>query len=646
MKTIRPFGLDPDVRYTYPVDPRAGQAVALVPNGDPNMPGTQPKNGEYGPGKLGPVCGITHPDYAVNAANYEKWRIVYDGGDNFVNHYCRMLSNRESSEDYRKRKENTPVPAFAKTAINDIKNSIFQRMTDISRKGGFTTYQKAVLGQLGGVDRRGASMNSFIGTTLIAEMLVMKKVGVFVDMPKLAGPTIADKGNKHPYLYIYKAEDIRSWTTEFDEDGAFFTNLLLQDHNYEKDPLTGLPIKQVMRYRLLQVTPENNVLVTYFDEWGNSKEQEILDVPKIPFVLFELTDSMLKDIANHQIALLNLGSSDVSYAMKSNYPFYTEQRDSRTDNQFIKQAIQRPNFDAQSSTTTGEATPSQNEEISTGPTQGRYYPIGADRPDFIAPPTEPLLASMKKQEALKAEIRELVDLSLSNLKPRMASAESKGMDQQGLEAGLSYIGLELQQGEVQIAYHWHIWEGKVNQLPTIQYPKRYKLKTETDERNEAKQLGELKDLVPSQTYQRSMNKKIALTLVGCELSEEDVQKMNTEIDKAPGTTGDSKIIGEDVQNAILDLKNAAILRGYPDDAPQKAADDHAERLARITQAQSEQADAKAAADAALANAQGDPASRGNADGSADPKAAAKEKAASRDSTTKDTTAPSVRGRGK
>ena len=42
---------------------------------------------------------------------------------------------------------------------------------------------------------------------------------------------------------------------------------------------------------------------------------------------------MIKDVVNHQIALLNLGSSDVNYALKSNFPFYIEQKDQRAGGQ-------------------------------------------------------------------------------------------------------------------------------------------------------------------------------------------------------------------------------------------------------------------------------------------------------------------------
>ena len=77
----------------------------------------------------------------------------------------------------------TPIPKFAEAAINDIRNAIYQRMRDITRKGGSKAYQYAVNGNNLGVDHRGATMNAFIGVKVLTELLVMGRVGVFVDAP-------------------------------------------------------------------------------------------------------------------------------------------------------------------------------------------------------------------------------------------------------------------------------------------------------------------------------------------------------------------------------------------------------------------------------------------------------------------------------
>ena len=74
------------------------------------------------------------------------------------------------------------------------------------------------------------------------------------------------------------------------------------------------------------------------DRDGNPGGVIQLELRRIPFVLLDIGDSMIKDVVNHQIALLNLGSGDVNYALKSNFPFYVEQRDLRCRGAHLKPA--------------------------------------------------------------------------------------------------------------------------------------------------------------------------------------------------------------------------------------------------------------------------------------------------------------------
>ena len=104
----------------------------------------------------------------------------------------------------------TPVPAFAKSALNDVRNSIFQRLADVLRRDGTDTYAQAMEGNNGGVDNKGSSMQSYMGIEVLTELLVMGRVGVYVDNPVVSGlGSLADIGdNIRPYLYTYTAEDI------------------------------------------------------------------------------------------------------------------------------------------------------------------------------------------------------------------------------------------------------------------------------------------------------------------------------------------------------------------------------------------------------------------------------------------------------
>lgn len=530
------------------------------------------------------IDSLTHPDYDENLYNWDEWRLTYEGGRAFVDRYLERFSRRESPTDFRIRKSLTPIPAFAAAAIDDVKNSIFERATDIARVGGPQSYIDACTGLKGGVDRKGATMNFFIGDSVIAELLTMKKVGVFVDMPLIVGQTQADRANIHPYIYTYKAEDIRTWSPADSGDGKDFNAVLLRTYQHKIDSTTKLPSGYITLYRHLYFGQDGFVLEDLYTK-GGKKVGATRDskLTKIPFVVFEINQSLLKNISRHQIALLNLGSSDVNWVMKAGFPLYTEQVDARSFNSHLtKKPINDPDihFTEECLTNTDE----NYEETDIGASHGRKYAKGLDRPGFINPSAEPLKASMDKQGNLRDEIRLLINLNLSNVQPKMASAESKGFDLQGLEAGLSYIGLELQNGERKIGEHWSMYESAKEQ-PTINYPKRYNLKSEKDQQDEVDHLIEVRKSIVSMQARREITKKIAALTIGNSVSSRILDKIYLEIDKAKIIPDDSGTMIEDIKQSLLSLETAAEAKGYPKSELKKAAIDAKKRLARIQAAQ-------------------------------------------------------------
>lgn len=519
------------------------------------------------------IRNVVHPHYDEYYEDWCKWRLAYKGGRHFIERYLEKYSERESIEAFVSRKKLTCCPAHAKAAVNDIKNSIFQRMVDISRKGGSKTYMEAVTGNNLGVDLLGSSMNSFIGRKILPEMLSMKKVGVYIDMPILDGDTLADQQGKKPYLYFYRTEDIRCWDYDEGPNANEFTSVLLRDCYYDYDETYGLPTQSRERYRLLY-RQDGIVYVKFFDDEGEEEYTVQLSFPIIPFVLFEISESLLVDAADYQVALLNMNSSDINYSVKANFPFYTEQYDPRSESPHLKQQ--------------GEEGPTDTKEVKIGITEGRRYPTNLERPGFINPSSEPLEASMKKQEQMKQEIRQLVNLAVTGLQP--TSAESKQIDEHSLESGLSYIGLELENGERKIAKIWQMYEG--GQGPaTINYPNNYTLESTEIRVARAEKLEELMLKVPSKMYQRVIAKKIASITVGASVSAEDMETINSEIDSALAMTSDPESIRTDLELGLVGNELASKLRGYPEGEVEKAKIDHGERIKRIAVAQSEAAGA-------------------------------------------------------
>ena len=586
---------------------------------------------------------VRHPMYAFNAVQWIKWRLTYAGGESFRLHYLRKFNHREDDADFETRRMMTPVPSFAKAAINEIRNAIFQRLRDIIRTSGSETYQDSISGITGGVDRRGSTMNAFLGMGALSELLVMGKCGIFVDNVPDVSQTVTAKPSTRPYLYCYAIEDILSFSCNQADNPAEFQSILLRDHTMTYDEVTGLPVVTAERVRHLWLN-DGKVQCQFYDEKGVESQPVVtLNLTKIPFVLLDIGDSLLRDVCDHQIALLNLTSSDVAYALRANYPFLVKPEDGRSGGGYLKHGTE--------GTATTGGQPAGDEDVRAGVTHGITYPAGATPPQFINPSAEPLKASMELQDSLKNDIRELVNLAVKSLATR-ASAESKSLDNQGLEAGLSYIGLVLENGERQIAEFWAAYEEqKVDrrQVPTIKYPDRYSLKTDDDRLSESEKLAAVVTDVPGRTVKREVAKLIVNTLLSGKVSVGVVQTICKEIDTAPYITSDPKTIFSAIENGALSLATAAEALGFDADEPGKAADDHAARIARIAELQGVKAAARGIDKQIQTDAQDsgiNAAARGINELDAGSNTAADEKTSSQTPDLQDNATKKVRGEGK
>jgi len=547
------------------------------------------------------ITSYRHPDYDKNLLDWTKFRDAWEGGSDFIEKYTKTYSKREDPLEFKARKEASYCPAISKGSVMRIKNAISQRFSEITRKNGPISYRDACNGDKWGVDKLGSSMNSFVSQEILPELLALGKVGVYIDAPTLPlNFSMLDKVGKRPYIYTFKTEDIVAWVPDESSEPNQFSTLLLREHYLNIDPVNELPIGWNCRYRLLKKTLLSNgkfgVLVSFYDEGGSQIDKfgektiasYLIEIPNIPFVVFALNQSLLTDIADYQVALLNLGSSDMAYALKSNFPFYTEQYDIRSEEGPLKTGVvpsSRTYIDPASPTTTKSQPYSETaqKEVKVGVTSGRRYPKDTDRPGFIHPSSEPLMASMKKQAQLKEEIQEILSLTLSNMTAGSVDLAVQAT-KQGLESGLHNIGLELEHGERQIAAIWSLYEGQEEQV-TVSYPKTYSLKTDEERRKEAKETNELKTAIPSPTFQKEIGKQVALVLLSGKVDAATINTINNEIDSASTMTSDAEEIAKDLENGLVGNETASLARGYPPGEVEKAKKDHAERIARIQMAQ-------------------------------------------------------------
>jgi hypothetical protein len=623
------------------------------------------------------LTAIRHPEYLEDEMYWYDWRDCYNGGQRFVRKNLKKFSSRETNEDFKTRSFFTPIPSYAKAAVNDVRNAIFQRLRDVSRRNGSKNYMKASAGEIGGVDNKGSSMQSFLGIDVLTELLVMGRVGVYVDMPHLAGArTMADEGDTRPYCYMYHVEDILSWAVAKPEEPGDFTAILLRDRgiDYNQGFAHGayLPSGGYNRYRFMWVDPlthmvkmklydeQDNIIDLNGDIIGANQTGRIVDdsieienqgglddeagvinleLTRIPFAMPSIGSSLLKDIYKHQVALLNLGSSDVSYALKANFAVYVEQRDTRAVGHHLKQTVD----DDGSSVTSDNSKPGA--ETRTGPSYGRYYDLKAQEPSFIHPSPEPLMASIKLQEKLEDDIRKLVNLAVQNKTgQRSISAEAMKLSDQGLEAGLSYIGLVLENSERQIAEHWAAYESKdptKREVATIKYPDRYSLKNDEDRVKEATKLSELMYTVPGGQVKKELSKNIVAALLSGKVNTATIDKINAEIDAANYTTSDPDIIIRAHESGLVGGGTASTALGFDKQEWEKAKQDHIERIEAIAEAQ-----APEEPEGAEEGTEGGMAARGVKDIDPDPESGKKERDAASDTTLSADKKKPTRGDGK
>jgi hypothetical protein len=458
-------------------------------------------------------------------------------------------------------------------------------------------------------------MESYVATFILPELLAMGKVGVFVDMPEFDG-NLSEYAAKdiRPYIYTYPVEQIKNYA--YDERGKLKA-LELERCDYSYDPI-GLPTgKETFNQKIFKangkVTVEEQILV----EGKPVKVLKELEIEEIPFIFLQLPCSLLTDVADYQIALTNFLSSDIYYGIKANFPFYVEEADNMNLARYTR-VDDNAAFDNTDSPT----------EITAGAMKGRVYAKDTKQPNFIHPSSEPLRANMEKEEQMKREIRNLLHLAIQSLAPVRESADSKTKDETGLEAGLSRIGLELERFENRFSEIWSHYMSE-KKPAEVKYPKRYQLTTDSDKVERAEKIKKLKTAVPSITYQKELSKSIASTLLASKISEETLKKIFSEIEKAEIAEVDPDVIHQDIEDGLLSHATAAKAKGYPDGEVEKAAEEHAERLKRIQDAQTPP----------------NMGARGVPDSDPDPEASAKgEKRENLDE--KETPARGVRGEGK
>ena len=527
-----------------------------------------------------------HPLWVQFNQDWLKWRLCYTGGMKFKESYLCRYSKREHDDDYQLRKKLTYIPGHARSVINIIRNAMAVRLPEVIRKGS-DAYMETMETD---VDTFRNNMNSYVALEITPMLLTQGKRIVVVDAPPAREGATRAEDEGRPFFFSVNAEDVLSWS--YDQEGRIDA-ILMQLVEDQVDDETKLVVGSNVVYRYMRLLAEGEqkdtgvgplngpgVLVQTFNKDGKeTTEARVLPLSRVPVVEFSLVDSIMAEVADHQIAMLNLASTDMDFLWRGNFPIYTEQQPKST--QMIRprgtkgRAGEEVAEDTDSMGYGRDAGTGENKrQRRAGNAKGIAYKEGMERPAFINPATDNLNASMTKQEAIAKEIRILVDLALVSLSVKAIeqSGASKMADRVGEEAGLAYIGRSLETGERELAEIWHEMNGDQTEVE-IKYPTDYSVKTLDERREEAKSLRELRSAVRSVTFQREIDKRTADVLLKTMVDTETMDTINGEVDAADYYDDDTeraKVVQQDVLQGIVSKETAARLRGYDEQEPAKA----------------------------------------------------------------------------
>ncbi len=546
-----------------------------------------PKDITGNPKKKQHLTELQHPEWLDMHHLWFKWRMVYEGGDEFINEFLQRYSKREEDDDFRDRKAITYNPNHAASLINMVRNALASKLPEVQRTGD-DIYVAATANN---IDTFNSSMAAFMATEIIPLLLAQGKRFIVVDAPILLDGeqrTLADDADPgdSPYIYAVNAEDVVNWTYS---DTRTFDAILIKEIVDTIDDESGLVSGTRKQFRYMKMLEEGEtfsfngaegevvltgkgVLVRVFGENDNHQMEDVLDpvllpLEQIPVVEFRLVDSLLKDIGGMQCTILNLTSSDVTFLHKGNFPIYVEQY-LTSEAGLVPHGTKRQQDDFDTEIDDEDSIDQDiiDDPIEAGVNQGVAFPEGTSMPAFIAPAVANTKLSMEKQNEIARTMRQMLDLSLVSLSTSAVeqSGKSKEADKVGEEEGLAYVASVLETGERQTAVVFHDYI-KSNKAQNISYPKGFSLKTPEERQTEIDALRKKRTAIRSPAAAKLVDRRIAQLQLEELSTPEELATVMAEINAQPFIDDDeqrAEAIRADVSENLLSHNRGSELRGH------------------------------------------------------------------------------------
>jgi hypothetical protein len=185
---------------------------------------------------------------------------------------------------------------------------------------------------------------------------------------------------------------------------------------------------------------------------------------------------------------------------------------------------------------------------------------------------------------LADEVRQLVNVAVQNQTgTRSESRETREISAQGLESGLFFIAMKLQDVERKVARYFATYEGE-RKAAVVTYPKRFNLKTQQERIKDAAEFKKIIDDLPTQELKKEGIKRIVLDLFTGTVSSETMNRMMRAIETHPYIGGFDNVMAL-IEAGLLTRELAGGSQDLDPEEVKKAAEEKAKMAAEILETQ-------------------------------------------------------------
>lgn len=401
---------------------------------------------------------------------------------------------RETDEKYARRRQLAIYPNFVKKIVDTYVGALFrvEPQRDFATNTEYAEFCQ-------NIDLRGTDIDDFMRN--IAKLtLIYGTVFVIVDKPKAEAPTKAHEKLQgiRPYATIRLPTQIQE--IEIDDYGRI-QKIVFSELNMLREFTPGTWKVRVGNETYEGTTPFGEVPVVAAS-WADPILPTDVIVP--PFI---------HDIARVSKDLYNAISELREILRNSTFPILTIPIPDQISEEKLRNIV-----------------------IGTENFIG-YYPEKGGKPDFIAPPESPAKVYLEYINTLIDMIYSLANLEFIKGTQQQKSGVALEFEFQNLNSLLTQIAQNLEQAEYRIADLVAKWEGKDGFKGTIIYEKDFSYR---DVERELKKAMDALTLNISATFDAELKKYIARLLLGSEIDDATMQRIENEVDGLEGLDNQMK----------------------------------------------------------------------------------------------------------